>query len=75
MSTFLGEGWGLPIIEAMAMGLPTIATNWSGQVDFMRADNAYPLRVEKLVPSWGSNFAPDQVSGRAVLHSVGHLWD
>ena len=25
-----GEGWGLPIVEAMAMGLPTIATNFSG---------------------------------------------
>jgi glycosyltransferase involved in cell wall biosynthesis len=25
-----GEGWGRPHIEAMAMGLPTIATNWSG---------------------------------------------
>jgi glycosyltransferase involved in cell wall biosynthesis len=25
-----GEGWGRPHAEAMAMGLPTIATNWSG---------------------------------------------
>lgn len=25
-----GEGWGLPIAEAMAMQLPVIATNWSG---------------------------------------------
>ena len=25
-----GEGWGLPIAEAMAMALPVIATNWSG---------------------------------------------
>ena len=25
-----GEGWGRPHIEAMSMGLPTIATNWSG---------------------------------------------
>jgi glycosyltransferase involved in cell wall biosynthesis len=23
-----GEGWGLPYMEAMAMGLPCIATNW-----------------------------------------------
>ena len=26
----LGEGWGLPIHEAMAMGLPVITTNHSG---------------------------------------------
>jgi hypothetical protein len=25
-----GEGWGLPYMEAMAMGLPCIATNWWG---------------------------------------------
>ena len=25
-----GEGWGRPHVEAMAMGLPVIATNWSG---------------------------------------------
>ena len=25
-----GEGWGRPVMEAMAMGLPSIATNWSG---------------------------------------------
>ncbi|KAL2549037.1 UDP-Glycosyltransferase superfamily protein [Forsythia ovata] len=25
-----GEGWGRPLVEAMAMSLPVIATNWSG---------------------------------------------
>lgn len=25
-----GEGWGRPHVEAMSMGLPVIATNWSG---------------------------------------------
>eukprot|EP00421_Protoceratium_reticulatum_P004913 CAMPEP_0168360246 /NCGR_PEP_ID=MMETSP0228-20121227/2064_1 /TAXON_ID=133427 /ORGANISM="Protoceratium reticulatum, Strain CCCM 535 (=CCMP 1889)" /LENGTH=814 /DNA_ID=CAMNT_0008372911 /DNA_START=67 /DNA_END=2509 /DNA_ORIENTATION=- len=38
-----GEGWGLPLIEAMASGLPTIATNWSGQTEFMNSGNSYPL--------------------------------
>jgi glycosyltransferase involved in cell wall biosynthesis len=30
-----GEGWGRPFMEAMAMGLPTIASRWSGNLDFM----------------------------------------
>jgi glycosyltransferase involved in cell wall biosynthesis len=31
-----GEGYGLPILEAAASGLPVIATNWSGHLDFMK---------------------------------------
>jgi glycosyltransferase involved in cell wall biosynthesis/GT2 family glycosyltransferase len=38
-----GEGWGRPYMEAMAMGLPTIATRWSGNLEFMHDDNSYLL--------------------------------
>ena len=38
-----GEGWGRPHHEAMMMGLPVIATNWSANTDFMNQGNSYLL--------------------------------
>jgi glycosyltransferase involved in cell wall biosynthesis len=35
VSATRGEGFGLPLIEAAASGLPIIATNWSGHLDFL----------------------------------------
>lgn len=46
-----GEGWGLPLIEAMATGLPTIATNHSGQTEFLSQLGGLFMPVaHKLVP-------------------------
>jgi glycosyltransferase involved in cell wall biosynthesis len=41
----------MPVIEAMACGLPVIATDWSAHRDFMNEANAYPLPVDGLVPA------------------------
>ncbi|MGO8704866.1 MAG: glycosyltransferase [Candidatus Brocadiia bacterium] len=44
-----GEGWGIPFMEAMAMGLPTIGTRWSGHLDFMNDANSYLIDIRGLV--------------------------
>jgi len=56
-----GEGWGRPHVEAMAMGLPIIATNWSGTTEFMNDRNSYPLPIDGLTPVKSGAFK-------------GHLW-
>lgn len=40
-----GEGWGLPVAEAMAMALPVIVTNHSGPAAFATHDNAYLIPI------------------------------
>jgi glycosyltransferase involved in cell wall biosynthesis len=37
------EGFGLTILESMALGKPVIATAYSGNMDFMTADNSFLL--------------------------------
>ena len=36
-----GEGWGRPYMEAMAMELPVIGTNWSANLEFMNIENSF----------------------------------
>lgn len=44
VSLHRSEGAGLTISDAMALGKPVIATDWSGNTDFMGVGNSYPVR-------------------------------
>lgn len=67
-----GEGWGRPIVEAMAMSLPVITTNWSGPTEYITEENSYPLSVDVLSevsegPFRGHKWAEPSVDKLQVL--------
>ncbi len=43
------EGFGLTMAEAMLLGKPTIATGYSGNLDFMTPENSYLVDYERAV--------------------------
>ncbi|HVJ39322.1 MAG TPA: glycosyltransferase [Stenotrophomonas sp.] len=63
VSLHRAEGLGLGLAECMAMGKPVIATNWSGNLEFMRPDAAC-LVDYRLVP----------VAQGEYPHSAGAHW-
>lgn len=62
-----GEGWGIPYMEAMVMGLPTIGTRWSGNLEFMTDENSFLLDIDGLVDV-------DQEQIRDNPFYAGHKW-
>ncbi len=51
VSASRGEGWNMPLMEAMACGLPAIATDWGAHQEFFHPSVGYPLRVRGTVPA------------------------
>lgn len=80
----MGEGFGLPIAEALATGLPTIYTPWSAPPDYVSAKEAYPVRFT-MTPVYTQQIIPDaptverpQHAGNAAspnpLHYAERMW-
>eukprot|EP00041_Stephanoeca_diplocostata_P009941 m.157102 g.157102 ORF g.157102 m.157102 type:complete len:492 (-) comp17962_c0_seq1:226-1701(-) len=67
-----GEGWGLPIVEAMAMGLPTIATNFSGPTAYLNMHTGYPVT---FTMNHDGTAEPDIRSLRAQMRRVFDKWE
>jgi glycosyltransferase involved in cell wall biosynthesis len=49
ISLHRSEGFGRGPAEAMFFGKPALATGWSGNMEYMNAENSFPIRYE-LVP-------------------------
>lgn len=72
VTTSSGEGWGYPYMEAMASGLPTIATRWSGNLEFMNDANSLLCDIEGLIPAI-DEYVGEMPNQRWAQPSAAHL--
>jgi GT2 family glycosyltransferase len=75
-----GEGWDLPLMEAMACGLPSIATDWGAHTEFVHEGISYPLRIRGLVPAdarapYGKNLRWADPDPEHLAHLFRHVFE
>jgi glycosyltransferase involved in cell wall biosynthesis len=68
------EGWGLPILEAMACALPCIVTNYSGHLTYANSGNSYLIDVREMRSVVDHHFFPNHVDwGTWAQPDISHL--
>ena len=80
LSVGRGEGWDMPLMEAMACGLPSIATDWGAHRDFVHDGISYPLRVRGTVPAvakcpYYEGFAWGDPDPEHLRHLLRHVYE
>jgi glycosyltransferase involved in cell wall biosynthesis len=63
ISLHRSEGFGLPLAEAMLLGKPAIATNYSGNLSFMTPEN-----------SWLVDYKLKEITGGGPIYTQGNRW-
>lgn len=65
-----GEGYGLPIFEAAYSGMPVVATDWSGHLDFLQAPfkEGGKVKIKKLFAK--VNYKLEKIHPSAVWEKI-----
>lgn len=61
------NGWGMPVMEAMALGVPVSTVNWSGSTEFTNNNNSF------LIEPSGLENVPYELVSR-FHYFLGHKW-
>ena len=44
----MGEGFSIPTLQSMALGVPILVTNWSGHTDFCKDNNSWLIEPDEI---------------------------